>query len=174
MSLLKVFVSNVNKLSDGLGKIFSILVFPMIFILIWEVFSRYVLNRPTLWAHELSALLYAIYFLVGGSYTSRWNAHISVDILYNHFSKKTRAIIDLFTWVFFYLFVGVLLWGGIEYAWISIKRMEHSSSTWGPAIWPVKIFIPLGAFLILLQGLTKTLNDIFIVFKGHDLSCEND
>lgn len=166
---LRHFVSIVDKLNDWIGKTLSMLVFPMIFFLVWEVVLRYVFNRPTIWAHELSAMLYAVFFLLGGSYALRHKAHINVDILYMRLTLRARAILDLITWTLFYFVFCIMLWQGTTFAKLSIMRMEHSNSVWEPPIWPIKLCIPIGAFLILLQGLTKTFTDISIAFTGHDV-----
>jgi TRAP-type mannitol/chloroaromatic compound transport system permease small subunit len=174
MSALKQFATWINFINNWVGKIVSFLVFPMIGVLCWEVFLRYVFNRPTIWAHEISALLYAVFFLLGGAYTLRWKAHINVDILYNRFSKRNRAIIDLFTWSLFYLFCIVMLIDGSTSAWTSMIRMERASTVWEPYIWPVKLCIPLSALLILLQGISKTLSDFFIALTGRDPVSDED
>jgi TRAP-type mannitol/chloroaromatic compound transport system permease small subunit len=162
----------VSTLNDWVGKIVSMLVFPMIGILVWEVILRYVFNSPTVWAHELSAILYAIFFLLGGAYTLRWKAHINVDIVYYSLPPRVRAIVDLITWMVFYYFILIMLWKGTEFAWSSVTQMERASTVWEPYIWPSKICIPLAAFLILIQGITKSLNDVLIVFTGQDLLSE--
>ena len=91
MSLLKSFISIVNILNDWVGRVISMLVFPMVGFLVWEVMMRYVFNQPTIWAHELSAILYAIFFLLGGAYTLQQKGHINVDILYLRLSPRKRA-----------------------------------------------------------------------------------
>jgi len=159
-------------MNDGVGKVISMLVFPMIGVLVWEVIMRYVFNQPTIWAHELSAMLYAIFFLLGGAYTLRWKAHINVDVVYVRLPPRIRAIVDLITWLFFYYFCTVMLWLGARFAWSSILKMERASTVWEPYIWPIKICIPLGALLVLLQGLTKTISDASIAFTGRDILAE--
>ena len=172
MSLIKIFILSVNKLNDLLGNIISVLVFIMMGSLLWEVIMRYFVNRPTIWAHELSAMIYAVYFLLGGAYTLRWNGHINMEIFYVRLSKRKRAILDLITWILFYLFIFIMLWDGVKFALTSIMYMEHSMSPWEPPIWPVKLCIPFAGFLMLLQGLAKTLNDIFIAVTGGEVISE--
>lgn len=168
MHSLKKFVSFIDRFNDRIGKIVSLIIFPIIFILVYEVFMRYFLNRPTFWVHELSGMLYAIFFIIGGLYDLLWNNHINVDIFYSKFSKKGQAIIDLFTYILFYIFIFVMFWGSLETSYISVQRLEISHTAWGPPIWPIKAFIPLASFLMLLQGLSKTIKDIYFVFTGKD------
>ena len=174
MPFIKGFISVVDFINDGIGRIISFLVYPMIGVLVWEVFMRYLFNQPTIWAHELSALFYAVFFLLGGAYTLRWNAHINVDVLYVRLSPRSRAILDLITWSLFYFFCGVLLWQGSQAAWKSFLRLERASTVWEPYVWPVKFCIPLAASLMLLQGFSKTIRDLYLIFTGRDLVSKNE
>jgi TRAP-type mannitol/chloroaromatic compound transport system permease small subunit len=63
----------------------------------------------------------------------------------------------------------VLLLKGIEYAQESVLLNERSNSVWAPYVWPAKLFIPIGAFLILLQGLVKTTDDMVLLLTGKPL-----
>jgi len=167
-SKLKHFASFINKLNDWIGKVVCILILPMIAILLYEVIMRYAFNRPTVWAHEISGMLYAVYFLLGGAYALRWGGHIQIEFLYVRLSPRKRAIIDCCTWLFFYLFCGVILWKGVPFAWESILDLERSSSPLAPPVWPVKIFIPISALLFILQGLVKTVEMVTTAITGHD------
>jgi len=174
MSSLRKYVLFVSDLNDKVGRIASFLVIGMIGFLVFEFFMRYLFDSPTVWAHELSAMLYGAYFLLGKGYTLKWNEHIKVDIIYDSLPIRAKAILDLVTWLFFYAFCAVLVIEGAQYAWISVRGMERSNSMWEPFIWPSKICIPLGGLLMLLQGFTKTLNDVAIALTGRDLLSQED
>jgi TRAP-type mannitol/chloroaromatic compound transport system permease small subunit len=174
MRFIKSFISVVDLINDRIGRTISFLIYPMIGVLVWEVFMRYVFNQPTNWAHELSAFFYGVFFLLGGAYTLRWKANINVDVLYARLSPRSRAMLDLVTWLLFYFFCGVLLWQGSEAAWKSFLRLERSSTVWEPYVWPLKFCIPLAAFLMLLQGFTKTISDLYLVFTGRELLPKNE
>ncbi len=161
-------------MNDRIGKAVSFVLYPMIAVLVWEVMMRYLFHRPTVWAHELSAICYAVFFLLGGAYTLRWNSHINVDVFYIRLSRRSRALLNLFTWLLFYLFCGVLLWQGSKAAWTSFLRLERSSTVWEPYIWPIKFCIPLSALLMILQGFTQTISDLYMVVTGHELPLYND
>lgn len=169
MRQVEFYIKFVDNLNDCVGKIFSFLVYLMMFTLLYEVIMRYAFNKPTIWAHETSEFFYAAHFLVGGAFALRWGAHINIEVLYRRWSLRTRAIVDLITWTLFYIFCGVLLWQGIGIAWDSVIVLEYSDSAWGPPIWPVKLAIPLAAALVLLQGLTKTIKDAYTAITGREL-----
>ncbi len=169
MNSLTGFIKFVDKMNDRMGKIVSLLIYPIMLVLVYEVTMRYVFNRPTIWAHETSCMLYGAHFVLGGAYALKHNAFVNVEVFYMRFSKRTRAIIDLVSWSMFYIFVGVLLWRSVPWAWESFSVREFSDSTWGPYIWPSKLTIPVAAFFMLLQGITKTIKDAVLAFTGHEL-----
>ena len=169
MRWLKLYVNTINQFNDKLGAIVCVLILPMMVVLCWEVLMRYGFNAPTIWAHETSQYLFGAHFILGGAFALRWGSHVNVEILYSHFSLRKRASLDLFTWILFYLFCGFMLYRGWEASWLSITRLEHTYSFWGPPLWPLRLTIPLAAALILLQGLIKTVNDIYTAITGKQL-----
>lgn len=169
MRQLKSFIRFVDNLNDSTGKIVAMFIMPMVFVLVYEVFMRYVLDKPTIWAHETAEFFFGAHLILGGAYCLRWQTHVHIEILHDRIPLRARAILDLFTWVLFYFYVGYLLWESGKAAGISVGRMELSYSLWAPPVWPLKLTIPLAAGLILLQGLTKTIGDLYIAIKGREL-----
>jgi TRAP-type mannitol/chloroaromatic compound transport system permease small subunit len=134
-----------------------------IFVYYYEVIVRFVFNSPTNWVHESMFLMFGIQYLIAGAYAMRADAHVRVDVFYVKFSARGRAIADLLTSVFFFIFVGTMLVTGYIYMMDSIRLDERSFSEWGVHYWPVKIAIPLGAALLLLQGLARVIKDVKLV-----------
>lgn len=172
MRQLGLFIKVVDNFNNKVGSVVSLMIFAMMLVLVWEVFMRYGLNDPTFWAHETSQYFFGAHFILGGAFALRWGSHVNVEILYSHLSPRIRAILDLFTWLLFYLLCGFMLWKGWEAAWLSITRWEHTYSFWSPPLWPLRLTIPAGAALILLQGLTKTANDVYTAITGKQLVVE--
>lgn len=169
MNFLTGFILTVEKMNDRMGKVVAFLVYPTMLVLVYEVIMRYAFGRPTIWAHETSCMLYGAHFILGGAYALRHNAFVNVEVFYVRFPKRTKAILDLFTWTMFYAFVGVMLWKSAPWAWESLQVNEFSDSTWGPLLWPIKWTIPFAAVFMLLQGMTKTIKDLHLVFTGREL-----
>ena len=169
LNYLIKFINFTDTLNDWVGKIFGLLVYPTMLVLVYEVVMRYGFNRPTSWAHEPSCMLYGAHFILGGAYAVRWGAFVNVDALYQYFPPRVKAVVDLFTWTLFYAFVGTMLWLSIPWAWESLRVMEYSNSTWGPYVWQIKLLIPVSAFLVLLQGMTKTIKDLHLALTGREL-----
>jgi TRAP-type mannitol/chloroaromatic compound transport system permease small subunit len=142
----------VDRLNALVGRAASYLVLGIIAITIWEVLLRYGFNRPTIWVHETSEHLFAVFFLLGGAYTLSQGGHVRVDVLLLRLSVRRRLLLELFASCFFFLFTGLLLWQGIDMAWESAAMLERSQSPWGPYIFHVNLMVPVAAFLMLIQG----------------------
>ncbi|MEW6374905.1 MAG: TRAP transporter small permease subunit [Thermodesulfobacteriota bacterium] len=166
MKRIRIFLHIVDSISEWTGKMVSFLIIVITGVTIWEVILRYIFNAPTIWAFDAAYLIFGAYGVLGGAYTLYFKGHVNVDILYGRFPLRAKAIVDLATSIFFFLFCGLLLWKGGEMAWDSLKIMERGSSAWSPPVYPIKLTIPLGAFLLLLQGAAKFIRDLFKVIKG--------
>jgi TRAP-type mannitol/chloroaromatic compound transport system permease small subunit len=158
--MLISWLDRIDRISEWFGKIVSFMVPSVIAITVWEVIMRYIFNRPTIWVHETSEHLFAFSFLLGGAYTLLKGGHVRVDVLYLRFSPKGQMILNLFDSIFFFLFIGLLLWQGGEMAWESVSLLERSQSPWGPYIFHVILAVPVAALLMLLQGLAMFIRDL--------------
>ena len=88
-----------------------------------------------------------------------------VDVIYAQFSMRGKAIADIITSVFFFIFSVTMLWTTIRFATDSVSVGEHSFTEWGIQYWPVKLTMPVGAALLVLQGISKLVKDIMIVTR---------
>lgn len=163
---MRAFVRIVARISDASGMILMWFPWILMLIIVWEVVLRSLFNHPTVWAHELSIMMFGALAILSGAYALRTRAHVNMDLLYMHFSPRTRALLDVLTFPFFLVFCLVILWLGWEFAWRSVKLAEISQSDWAPPIWPIKLMLPLGAFLLLLQGIANFVSDLLKVITG--------
>jgi TRAP-type mannitol/chloroaromatic compound transport system permease small subunit len=144
----------------------SFLIVVLTFLICFEVVARYLLNRPTIWVNEASAMLFGTYIIIGGAYTLYTQGHVNMDVIYGRLLPKGKALIDLITFWFFLLFCGALLWMGGDTAWRALKNFEHSGSIWNPPVYPIKAIMPIGVFLLFLQGLAKFVRDVITIVTG--------
>ncbi|MBN2031672.1 MAG: TRAP transporter small permease subunit [Deltaproteobacteria bacterium] len=166
METIKRALSLVDAMNEWVGKVSSYLILILALIVGYEIVMRYLLNRPTIWVNEMSAMLFGTLMILGGAFTARYNGHVGMDIVYGQLSTRGKAVLDVIS--FFILFLpllGVLVWKGGESAWRSIMILEHDSSQWGPPLYPIRIMLPLGAFLFLLQATAKLVRDLMILFR---------
>lgn len=134
-----------------------------VFAYYYEVLARYVFNSPTNWAHEAMFLMFGMQYMLAGAYALREDAHVRVDVLYVRFSDRGKAMVDIVASVFFFIFTGALLGTGFIFARDSVAVWEVSFTEWAIQYWPVKATIALGAFLILLQGVSKLVKDVLLL-----------
>jgi TRAP-type mannitol/chloroaromatic compound transport system permease small subunit len=133
-----------------------------VFFYYYEVTARYVFNSPTNWVHESMFLMFGMQYMVAGAFAYRDDSHVRVDVVYAKLSRRNKAIADIISSLFFYIFVITMLWTGARFALDAINVQEHSFTEWGIQYWPVKLAIPVGAFLIALQGLSRLIKDILL------------
>ncbi|MEP4770977.1 MAG: TRAP transporter small permease subunit [Roseibium sp.] len=99
----------IDRLSLYCGEFVSYWAVIAVFVYYFEVMSRYVFGSPTNWAHEAMYLMFGMQYLIAGSYAMLTETHVRVDIFYAPLSRRRKAIVDLLTSVFFFIFAGTLL-----------------------------------------------------------------
>ena len=85
----------------GSGLLFAGLVLPMVGGLCYEVFARYLFNAPTIWAYDVTYILYGSHFMLGAAYTLYKGSHIRTDMLYEKFTVQWKGIVDASMYLFF-------------------------------------------------------------------------
>lgn len=155
------------RIIDGIsilsGKAVGWMILPMVFSLVYEVFARYLFNAPTIWAGDISQILYGMFFMLGSAYALQRQQHIRTDFIYGKWSVRTRGLVDAALYIVFYFpALVVFLWFGIEYAHRSILFNERIvTSAWMPIIWPLKLAIPVSTLLLLVQGVSELAKSLF-------------
>jgi TRAP-type mannitol/chloroaromatic compound transport system permease small subunit len=134
-----------------------------VFVYYYEVIARFVFNSPTNWVHESMFLMYGMQYMLCGAYAYREDQHVRVDVFYTKFSPRGKAIADIVTSVFFFIFILTMTWTGARFAMDAINNHEVSFTEWGIQYWPVKLALPIGAAMMALQGLSKLIKDIVFV-----------
>ena len=150
----------VDRLSYYSGEFVSYWAVIAVFVYFYEVVARYVFNSPTNWAHEGMFLMFGMQYLIAGSYAMLTDAHVRVDIFYAEWSAMRKAVVDLLTSIFFFIFAGTLLVTGWIFAMDATRVNEISFSEWEIAYWPFKWAIFVGGLLLILQGVAKLARDI--------------
>ncbi len=155
-------IDRVNGLS---GVIVAWVVFPLILASCFEVFSRYALNAPTIWAFELGYMAMGTHALIGAAYTLREGGHIRIDVLYSHFPDKTKAVVD--TAGYLLLFLPVVCWVsyGLWDYWVEayVDNDHSGQSAWNPVIWPFRLVFFVGYFLLALQGVAELVRCVRVL-----------
>lgn len=166
----------IDKISTFVGKVFAWLIVVLTAVIVFEVGSRYILNKPNAWVFDATYMLYGTLFMMAGAYTLSKNGHVRGDILYGFFEPRTQAFFDLILYVVFFLpGVIALAYAGYTFASESWVIKEHSSVTAdGPPIYPFKAIIPLAGGMLLLQGLVEIVRCVMCLIHGDWPSREED
>ena len=158
---MKKVIDIIDKSNDYLGRGASYIIVPLLLIVLYEVFMRYVLNRPTLWAFELTTFLYGAHFMLGAGHVHLLQEHVGIDVVEQRFPDRVRTYIRIISfWLIFVPFVGTLFISSIEFAYRSWSILECTWTAWAPPIYPVKTLIPISMFFLLLQGFSNFLKDL--------------
>ncbi|MGI9411967.1 MAG: TRAP transporter small permease subunit [Hyphomicrobiaceae bacterium] len=149
----------IESLSIWVGRAFGWCILILTFSVSYEVFVRYVLNAPTVWAFDMMVQMYGALFLMAGPYALAQDAHVRADVVYRLLPVRWQASIDFVLYVFFF-FPGMiaLFWYGAEIAADSWRYKEVSWNS--PAriqIYFFKTLIPLAGGLLIIQGIAECL-----------------
>lgn len=153
----------IDRISGWTGHFIAMWSVLAVFVYYYEVIARYVFNSPTNWAHESMFLMFGMMYLLSGAFALREGSHVRVDVLYQYLPLRARAVLDIFTSIFFFIFVIAMLWTGWTFAADSIAVWEVSFTEWAIQYWPVKLAIPVGAALILLQGIAELIRSLSVL-----------
>ena len=165
LKVVKVIDTYVGDLS---GKMFFYLIFPMVGGLTYEVIARYAFNAPTLWAYDVTYMLYGTHFMLGATYCLYKKGHIRTDMIYENLSAKTQGWIDALCY-FFLFFPGMIYffaagWAEAMHSWSILESAD--TSPWRPPMYPFKTVIPVAAGLLVIQGVSEFLKSLYAAFKG--------
>jgi TRAP-type mannitol/chloroaromatic compound transport system permease small subunit len=166
----------IDKISTFVGHAFSWLIVSLTLLITWEVFSRYVLDRPHAWAFDVMIMMYGTLFMMAGAYTLAKAGHVRGDVLYGFFEPRTQATIDLILYIVFFIpGVVALTYAGYFYAADSWAVNEHSNVTAeGPPIYPFKTMLPLAGAFLLVQGIVEIVRCVICITQGTWPSREED
>jgi len=111
--MLNTLIKRIGQLQNALGAISSFLLICLVTLMAFNVIARYALSASSIGLEELSWHLYAAIFLLGIPYALKSDAHVRVDLLFEKFSKKTQALIDLIgTLIFLIPMCLIIIWSG--------------------------------------------------------------
>jgi len=132
----------------------------------YEVVMRYIFNSPTSWSMEITQFLFCTMVALGGGWNLLTGSHVNVDIIYNRFGIRTRAIISILTSFILFIFLFFVFRQNLLAAMQSLAWRETSASGWDPPLYPIKLIIPLGVLLLLLQSIAMFVRYIIQAVTG--------
>ena len=186
------YIHGIDAMNRLIGRIIMYGVFAMIGVLLWSSVSK-TFFVPTLWTLEMAQFCMVAYYMLGGPYSIQLGSNVRMDLFYGAWSDTRRAWVDAMTVFFLIFYLVILLWGGIsstayslgyfstdtlgfystligafvtggpEAAANEIGHIERSASAWRPFLWPVKVIMCIGIFLMLLQAVSELFKCVLII-----------
>jgi|TARA_R110000787_G_scaffold80349_1_gene174946 TRAP-type mannitol/chloroaromatic compound transport system permease small subunit len=168
MNAMRRYIAIVDKFNYGLGRIMMYGIFVLMGILLWSSYNK-TFASPQLWTLEMAQFVMVGYYILGGPYAMQMGANVRMDLFYAELTPRKKAWTDCITVVFLLVYLAILLWGGIESTMYSFKYGgERSPTAWRPYMWPVKVTMCIGIFLMLLQAVSELFKDILFLKSGED------
>jgi len=142
----KFIITTVNIL----GKVTAFLILLMVLNVSFDVMMRYVFHNSSVGMQEMEWHLFSVIFLFGISVALKDEGHVRVDFLYDRFTPRKKATVNIIGTVFFLIpFALLILSGSYEFVQDAYITHEISEDPGGlPFRWLIKGMIPLSfAFL---------------------------
>ena len=186
--VMRRFIGAVDAVNYRVGRMAMYGIFALMGVLLWSSISK-TFFLPTLWTLEMAQFIMVGYYILGGPYSIQLGANVRMDLLYGDWTVRRKAWFDLVTVLLLIFYLCVLLYGAVSSTAYSlgywktepfsffaglitgteeIGRMERSSSAWRPYLWPVKVVMIVGFFLMILQCLSEFCKDV-LRLKGETI-----
>jgi len=151
---LRIVFKAIDTFSEKAGGIVSLLAVVLMLIIVIRVITRYAFGISFIWAFPVSRQVFGVFILFGGVYAILKGAHLSIEVLYNHFSPRVKFYARLVNLAAFLIFMAVLIWQSGWMAGNSLMNAELSQGTPKIPLYVIKSFIPVVAVLFLLEGIS--------------------
>jgi len=177
---LVAYVCIVDRMNRGVGRFAMYLLFVLMGILLWSSITK-VAGSPANWTLEIAQFVMVGYYILGGPWSMQEGSHVRMDLLYADWSPTKKAWWDAFTVFALIFYLCVMIWGAwdstvyslglkytpidvewlpLDFPWARTGFMERAPTAFRPYLWPVKMVMLAGFFLMLLQAISCLIRDI--------------
>lgn len=165
---MEAFCRAAERLSMVVGTFAAWLIVPLVLAICYEVTARYIFNAPTSWSYEIGYLLTGAGWLLGLAYTQQKKAHIRIDVFYNRFSPRRKALVDFVFYIVLILpFLAWLCWVLDDRMLAAMRSGERTGqSGWNPPIWPFRAVFFVSFVLLTLQILADLIRQLPMLRGG--------
>ena len=162
------YIRTIGHLNEGVGRAVSWLTAVLVVLVCGDVIIRYLLKDTAAWIMELEWHLFALVFILGAAYTFKHDKHVRVDLFYDKFNEKDKALVNLIGGVVLLIpwciMIIIFSW---RFAWGSFLIKETSPNPGGlPALYLIKFSITIGMALLLLQAIASVAEAILVLRKN--------
>jgi TRAP-type mannitol/chloroaromatic compound transport system permease small subunit len=151
----------IDRLNDKFGVVATWLVLIACLISAGNAASRYLFSESSNGWLEVQWYMFAAIVLFGGPYTLKMNEHVRVDLIFGSVSERSRIWIDIVgSLLFLFPFCAILIYFTWPWFLESWRIHEVSPNAGGLIRWPVKLLLPLGFGLMMLQGISEIIKRV--------------
>jgi TRAP-type mannitol/chloroaromatic compound transport system permease small subunit len=154
----------IDRLNDNIGKLTYWLTLVAVLVSSGNATVRYLFDTSSNAWLELQWYLFSAVFLLCGGYALLHGSHVRIDVVYGRWSRRTQLWIDVFGTVVFLLPMAVLI---LYLSWPvfmnAFMNKEVSSNAGGLIVWPARLLLPVGFFLLVLQGISELIKRLAIL-----------
>lgn len=165
--------SALNRFTEKLGITTQYLGLFLVINTALVVTLRYVFNWSPIALQEAMTYLHATLFMVGAAYTLKHDGHVRVDVFYQHYTEKKKALINLLGTLFLLfptcLFILIICLPYVESSWaIGERSIEGNGLPW---VYLLKTLLLIQPVLLMVQGTAEAIKNVLIL-QGHNLNNE--
>ena len=151
----------IDAVNDQFGTLANWLVLFACLISTGNAIARYAFNTSSNAWLEVQWYMFAFMVMFGAAYTLKRNEHVRVDLFYMTLSRRGQLWVDILGTIFFLLpTCAILAWLSWPFFIQSYNVLEHSSNAGGLRRWPIKLVLPIGFFLVALQGISEVIKRV--------------
>ncbi|MBU3258749.1 TRAP transporter small permease subunit [Roseovarius sp. PS-C2] len=186
---MQAYIRAIDRMNHVIGRVAMYLIFVLMGVLLWSSVSKTFLT-PSIWTLETAQFVMVAYYVLGGPYSIQLGSNVRMDLFYGDWSPRTKAWVDGFTVFFLLFYLVVLFMGAVSSTAYSLGYfgmepfaffgdlfmtlitqgfaaaheklgfLEKSPTAWQPQLWPIKVVLCLGVFLMILQCVAEFFRDL--------------
>ena len=157
--VIYTYIRFVEKIGEIVGNGAMYLLLLMMGILLYSIVTN-AMHRPVIWAMEMSQFTMAAYYILGCASSLKDGIHVRMDFLYERWSARTKAFVDLFTIFFMLFYLFVMIKGGYDSSMFALEFDQRNHTVWRPPMAPIKIIMTSGMALMFLQATEEFCKDL--------------
>lgn len=166
----------IDRMSIFVGRITMILIISMTLVMLYEVFLRYFLENPTIWANEMTLWIAGFVFLLSGLYAMQQRCHIRIFILYDAVPRWLQRVFDITSAGLVAVFAFFLIFGSFKQVFVTkFYKWEMFGTAFDPPI-PATLqpMILIVVALIAIQGIINVISDWNLEPEAHTAADDID
>ncbi|WP_237215826.1 TRAP transporter small permease subunit [Ruegeria lacuscaerulensis] len=128
-------LSAIDRFALFIGRVTMMMIAIMTIVMLYEVFLRYILEKPTEWANEMTLWFASFVFLMSGYYGMQQRSHIRIFLLYDAVPRWLQRVFDTISTVLIVLFAFFLVYGSYKQVFVNkLYKWELFGSAFNPPI----------------------------------------